>query len=418
MEEHSQRKLAVILHADVVGSTHLVQKNESVAHHRIQDAFRRFSATIEAYNGVTHELRGDALVAEFARASDAVSAALLFQNQNVEHNAALKDDIQPRLRVGISLGEVVVADHTVTGEGVVLAQRLEQLADPDGVVVQGTVSETVPTRLPFEFESLGEQMLKGFEQPVRAFAARLEAEASIPEPEAIGEASRALPGTKGKRRAWVIGVAAVIFVGVVGAFVWQNTHEEAVLDFPSGPRLAVMPFENLGEEEEQYFSEGLTEDLITTLSRFADMVVFPRQTTSQLSKEGASCREIGDALNADFILYGTLRRFDKSLRVTTKLLDAKDCAQLWSENYDGSLTAEDVYSVQDDIISQVAGSVGSSDAALWNWKKQQELQGKRADSLESYECVLTAVWWPQSFSEETHKRAKDCLERVVLTASP
>ena len=248
---------------------------------------------------------------------------------------------------------------------------------------------------------------------MRAFAARLEAEASIPEPEAIGEASRALPGTKGKRRAWVIGVAAVIFVGVVGAFVWQNTHEEAVLDFPSGPRLAVMPFENLGEEEEQYFSEGLTEDLITTLSRFADMVVFPRQTTSQLSKEGASCREIGDALNADFILYGTLRRSDKSLRVTTKLLDAKDCAQLWSENYDGSLTAEDVYSVQDDIISQVAGSVGSSDAALWNWKKQQELQGKRADSLESYECVLTAVWWPQSFSEETHKRAKDCLERVV-----
>ena len=162
MEEHSQRKLAVILHADVVGSTHLVQKNELVARHRIQDAFRRFSATIEAYNGVTHELRGDALVAEFARASDAVSAALLFQNQNVEHNAALKDDIQPRLRVGISLGEVVVADHTVTGEGVVLAQRLEQLADPDGVVVQGTVSETVPTRLPFEFESLGEQMLKGF----------------------------------------------------------------------------------------------------------------------------------------------------------------------------------------------------------------------------------------------------------------
>lgn len=124
------RKLTVILHADVVGSTQLVQRDESVAHERIQTSFRRFSKTIQEYGGITHELRGDALVAEFARASDAVIAATAFQIENTESDMRFEDDIHPQLRVGISLGEVIVADKTVTGAGVVLAQRLEQLAAP------------------------------------------------------------------------------------------------------------------------------------------------------------------------------------------------------------------------------------------------------------------------------------------------
>ena len=151
MADHPSRKLAVILHADVVGSTELVQRDESVAHERIQDSFRRFSETIKAYGGNTQEIRGDALVAEFARASDAVTAAIAFQVENTDSNAQLEDDMQPQLRIGISLGEVIVADNTVTGAGIVLAQRLEQLAVPGGVVVQGSVSETVPEAVAIRF---------------------------------------------------------------------------------------------------------------------------------------------------------------------------------------------------------------------------------------------------------------------------
>ncbi len=184
MAERSPRKLAVILHADVVGSTALVQLDESVAHDRIQDVFRRFSITINSYEGTAHEIRGDALVAEFGRASDAVSAALAFQASNSAHIQTFTDEIRPEIRVGISLGEVIIADGTVTGAGVVIAQRLEQLSGPGGVVVQGTVSETVPTRLPFEFESLGEQVLKGFDQPVRAFVVHLKSGEALPEPTA------------------------------------------------------------------------------------------------------------------------------------------------------------------------------------------------------------------------------------------
>ena len=183
MAERLTRKLAVLLHADVVDSTRLVQKDESLAHQRIHGAFQRLSDTTDAYGGIAHEIRGDALVAEFSRASDAVSAALAFQAANVDHNARLVDDICPEIRVGISLGEVIVADGTVTGAAVVLAQRLEQLAEPGGVVVQGSVSETVPDRMPFEFDGLGEQTLKGFDNPVRAFVARVSEGETVPGPE-------------------------------------------------------------------------------------------------------------------------------------------------------------------------------------------------------------------------------------------
>ena len=134
-KDHLARKLAVILHADVVSSTALVQVNEAIAHQRIQAAFRQFSETISSYGGNAREIRGDALVAEFERASDAVAASLAFQASNGELNTTIEDDIQPRLRIGISLGEVIFADNTVTGAGVVLAQRLEQLSEPGGVVV-------------------------------------------------------------------------------------------------------------------------------------------------------------------------------------------------------------------------------------------------------------------------------------------
>ena len=219
MVEHPPRKLAVILHADVVGSTALVQRNETIAHGRIQDAFRRFSRTIENYGGMTHELRGDALVAEFNRASDAVSAALAFQATNAAFNATLDDHIQPQIRIGISLGEVVIADNTITGAGVVLAQRLEQLAESGGVCIQGAAYETVPQRLPFAYENLGEQEVKGFADPVRVYAVNLKRGETIPAPEPV-EAARA----RGRKPMWprpVAGVTVVlILIGVTLAW-WQ-----------------------------------------------------------------------------------------------------------------------------------------------------------------------------------------------------
>jgi adenylate cyclase len=219
VSEEPTRKLAVLLHADVVGSTALVQKNETLAHQRMQDTFRRFSEAIVTHGGIAHEIRGDALVAEFPKASDAVAAAVDFQRTNTDHNNGLGDDVLAVVRVGIAMGEAVVADNTVTGEGIVLAQRLEQLAEPGGVCIQDAAYQTVPKRLPFVYENLGENRLKGFDDPVRALAVRPQTEASTAQHSS------------------------------------QSIEDAVTLELPDKPSIAVLPFTNMsGDPEQEYFS--------------------------------------------------------------------------------------------------------------------------------------------------------------------
>jgi len=220
--ERSVRKLAVILHADVVDSTGLVRADEALAHERIRDTFRRFANTIDTYGGVTQELRGDALVAQFDRASDAVSAALAFQSENSTFNATLDDDVLPRLRTGISMGEVVIADNTITGEGVVLAQRIEQLAEPGGVCITAAVHEALPGRLPFDQEDLGRQTLKGFDDPIQVHRVVLRTGEAIPQPQRIRrrEVSR-------RTRKLIVAGAALFLLLLAGTTLWFASRQPA-----------------------------------------------------------------------------------------------------------------------------------------------------------------------------------------------
>jgi adenylate cyclase len=356
------RKLAVILHADVVGSTSLVQKNETLAHERIQAAFHQFSETIKSYGGITRELRGDALVAEFDRASDAVAAALAFQVSNGELNATLDDGIQPQLRMGISLGEVVIADDTITGAGVVLAQRLEQLADSGGVVVQGSVSETVPARMPFEFESLGEMTLKGFDHPVRAFAARLRPGEELPEPE-----TDATP----------------------------KTAEPKDLQVPDKPSIAVLPFTNMsGDPEQEYFSDGITEDIITELSRFQMLDVIARQSSFAFKGQTIDIKEIGEKLGVRYLVEGSVRKLANRVRISVQLVDAITGAHIWVDRYDRAI--EDIFAVQDEVTHAVVSALpGQIQRAVLERTKR-----KRTESMTAYDCLLRGNWNYQLFTHE------------------
>ena len=216
------RKLAVILHADIVGSTVLVQRDERLAHERIQDVFRRFSNKIVAYGGKVHEVRGDALLAEFERASDAVSATLSFQSENISEIEKYTDDIRPELRVGIALGEVIIADNTITGAGVVLAQRLEQLSERGGLCISSAIREALPARLPFQYGPLGEQKIKGFEEPVRVFFVAMGKEGAIPAPEPGSKARSALSSRRAyrQRRAAVLLASAVVVIAILAGGVY------------------------------------------------------------------------------------------------------------------------------------------------------------------------------------------------------
>jgi TolB-like protein/class 3 adenylate cyclase/lipopolysaccharide biosynthesis regulator YciM len=351
-QDHLTRKLAVILHADVVGSTLLVQQNETLAHERIQAAFHNFSDTIKTYGGIARELRGDALVAEFERASDAVPAALAFQVLNEEINSKLDDDIQPQLRIGISLGEVIIADNTITGAGVVLAQRLEQLADPGGVVVQGSVSETVPARMPFEFESLGEQMLKGFDQPVRAFAARLQPGKELPAPEIIATPQSA--GPEG-----------------------LQVHDK--------PSIAVLPFTNMSDDPEQeYFSDGITEDITTALSYFTDLFVIARNSSFSYKGQSVEARQIARELGVRYLLEGSVRRLGNRIRINSQLINAITGGHIWAERFDGNL--DDIFELQDEITRKIVASI----APQIELAEVDRSRDTMPNSLSSYELSLKA----------------------------
>jgi len=174
--------LAVLLHADIVGSTSMAQRNEVAAHERIKNAFQRFNDVIVSYRGKVKEIRGDALVAQFERASDAVAAALSFLDSQVRQNEQLIDEMLTELRVGIALGEVVIDDHIITGSGVVLAQRVEQLAAPNGLCITTAIQEVLPRHMPFELEDLGAKELKGFGEKVRVYRVSVRHGEAFPAP--------------------------------------------------------------------------------------------------------------------------------------------------------------------------------------------------------------------------------------------
>ncbi len=373
-----------MLHADVVGSTALVQRDESLAHERIQDAFHRFSGTIESYDGHPLELRGDALVAEFNRASDAVEASLAFQTENTRFNSTLEDDIQPTLRIGISLGEVVVADNTVTGEGIVLAQRLEQLASAGGVCVQGAVYEAVPSRLPFEYESLGEQELKGFSEPVRAYAVSLKSGEAIPPPEVDAMSGEVQPERPKQR--WIVVGAMAVLVIVGGGLAWIQpwvpreepaSVESMAFPLPDKPSIAVLPFNNMSDDAQQeYFVDGMTEDLITDLSKISGLFVIARNSTFTYKGKAVTVSQVAEELGVRYVLEGSVRRSGDRVRVNAQLIDTTDATHIWAERYDYKV--DDIFTLQDKItqkiIGQLAVHLGPEEKILADQRETKDTQ--------------------------------------------
>jgi TolB-like protein/class 3 adenylate cyclase len=350
VDQDISRKLAVILHADIAGSTALVQSDETLAHRRITETFQRFSSIINTYGGTVHEVRGDALVAEFSRPSDAVSSALNFQNSHTEHLLTLNDEIKPTVRIGLSLGEVVFADNTVTGPGVVLAQRVEQIAQPGGVCLQGAVYEAVPRRLPFDYENLGKQEVKGFEEPVRVYTAVLKDGESIPAPER----------KKAVFHVWKPAVAAVVVITAIalGWFrPWEPQVEPASIErmafpLPDKPSIAILPFDNLSANPAQEtIGDGFTEDLTTDLSKISGLFVIARNSAFFYKGKTVKISQVAEELGVRYVLEGSVRRAGDQVRINAQLIDATTGGHVWADRYDGN--AADIFAVQDEFIRKI-----------------------------------------------------------------
>ncbi len=420
------RKLAVIMHADVVSSARLVHLDETLAHERIRGTFQRFSDTIRLYNGVAHEIRGDALVAEFPMASDAVCASLAFQEANAAHLDKLEDDVRPVVRVGIAMGEVVVADHMVTGDGVVLAQRLEQLAEPGGVVIQGAAHETVPKRLPFDYDDMGELALKGFDELVRAFAVKLRPGAAMPQPESHSQGDRRVPDLLYKvwptqttpaslrRRRFTVVSSIAALLAIAGIWVALTPFGEdaeksnAATKQADIPSIFVMPFVNRSDEPEQdYFVDGITEDIITDFSRLSNLTVIAWNTSSSFRGGTVQPQELKKAFGVDYVLDGSMRKSGDQLRITAQLVDASNGKQVWAERYDRRL--EDVFALQDDVTKKIVQALAVKLTAA----EKGQLGRPATNNFAAYETFLRGQQYFRQQTKEGNELARETYMRAI-----
>lgn len=409
----TRSKLAVILHADVVGSTALVRKDESLAHDRIRTAFQIFSEALRLYGGTVHEIRGDALVAEFSRALDAALAAVAAQHSNAEHNAELTDEIVPQIRVGIALGEVVIADDTLTGAGVVLAQRLEQLADPGGVCISAAVREAVPDRLPLDYADLGAHDAKGFDEAVVAYAVSLKPGEALPEPiSATVEAEVERPK---RQRLVAVVVALILIAGGLLSWLqpWKSDIERAdpakmAYTLPDNPSVAVLPFRNMSTDKEQeYFADGITEDIITDLSKISGLFVVARNSTFTYKGTPVEVRKVAEDLGVRYVLEGSVRRSAEKIRITAQLIDAVKGDHLWAERYDRDL--KDIFAVQSEVAQHVAKAL---DVTI-NSDEHERLFRKYTQSIEVYDAFIRARRSNILPSKTNVARAEKLFERVI-----
>jgi TolB-like protein len=312
------RRLTAILAADVAGYSRLMGADEEGTHERLKAHLRELvNPKIGDHRGRIVKNTGDGFLAEFQSVVDAVRCAVSVQRGMIERNAGTPPEERIEFRIGINLGDVIVEEHDIFGDGVNVAARLEALAEPGGICVSRVVRDQVRDKLEVVFEDLGDQQVKNIARPVRVYALRPKAVADLP-------ASSALP-------------------------IPPITQPTVV------PRLSivVLPFTNLSNEpDQQYFADGITEDLTTDLSRIAGMFVISRNTAFTYQGKRVDTKQVGRELGVRYILEGSVRRSGNQVRVNAQLIDAETDAHLWAERFD--YTASDLFALQDEVTNRIA----------------------------------------------------------------
>jgi TolB-like protein/class 3 adenylate cyclase/Tfp pilus assembly protein PilF len=344
-----ERKLAAILAADVVGHSRLVGADEAGTIARPRALRKEFiEPLIAEYRGRVVKLMGDGALVEFASAVDAVECAVALQRGVAEHEAAEPEDRRIQFRIGINVGDIIVEDGDILGDGVNVAARLEGLAEPGGICIARNVHNQVRAKLALAFEPMGQHRVKNIAEPVETFRVALDGVASVP-------AASRLPAAGSRVTRWLIPALGALVALVLAGGIWHFWPAEPP---PQGkPAIAVLPFDNLsGDESTRRLAEGITEDIITDLARFHDLDVIARNSTEIYEGRPVDIRQVGKDLNVGYVLEGSIQRQDDSVRVTGQLIDARTGAHVWSDRWDRP--AADVFAVQTEVAEKVAATLG------------------------------------------------------------
>lgn len=355
------RKLEAILAADVAGYSRLMQEDDEATVATLESYRGVFREKIQAHRGRVVDMAGDSVLAVFDAATGAVRAAFEVQVAVAERNEALPEARRMRFRVGVNLGEVIERrDGTVYGDGVNIAARLESLADAGGICVSGTVYDHVEGKSPVAFKFAGEHAVKNIAKPVRTYHAAID----------IGRESSRVPAP-------------------------TQTDVERALQPPDEPSIAVLPFANLsGKPEDEPFTDGMTETLITDLSRLNNLFVIARNSTFTYKGKPVDVRRVGEELGVRYVLEGSLQRIGTRLRVNAQLIEAQTGRHLWAERYDRTLA--DIFDIQDDLAQRI---VTELDVKLLKGEQARTWR-KSTRNPQAYDLFLTGQHHYKRFNRE------------------
>jgi TolB-like protein/cytochrome c-type biogenesis protein CcmH/NrfG len=365
--EKVERRLAAILSADAVDYSRLMAADELATLDTLNGHVAVMSGLIRQHGGRVVDAVGDNLLAEFPSAVDAVACAVDVQRHLDTRNAEMPSQRRMLFRIGINLGDLVVTEgKRIAGDGVNVAARLEALAEPGGVTVSGTVFDQVEGKLPLHFEDRGEQKVKNVPKPVRVFRV------AVSSAEATGEGQTPAGAT-----------------------------ELSVPGFAGKHAIAVLPFDNLsGDVEQEYFADGIVEDLITRLSASRIVPVIARNSTFVYKGQAVDVKKVSAELGVRYVVEGSVRKAGNRVRVTAQLIDATTGHHIWAERYDREL--HDIFDIQDEITETIVAAVGPelSKAEIHAALRRPEQQ------LDAWDCVSRAVWHVTRYNREDNEKAQ------------
>jgi len=392
-EPGTQRRLAAILAADVVGYSRLMQEDDRATLRALTERRALFAEKIAAHRGRIVNAPGDSILAEFGSVVDAVEAAVEIQQALAQANAALPETRRMQFRIGVHLGDVLVEGGGIFGDGVNIAARLESLAAPGGVNLSASAYEEVRGKLAHRFVDRGAQQVKNIARPVRVYALDWRAPAPW----------RRIAPRK------VLALAALVVIGLAALFGGAQLAKRLRPSEQAGPPLiAVLPFANLsGEEKREYFSDGMTEDIVNALGRFSGLRVMAASAVRAYKNTKATAEQVSRELGVRYIVQGSVREALGRLRVNVELADAASGTHLWSERYEGQ--GRELFDIQDQIVRSIAGTLAVRLTAI----EEQRATLKPPENMQAYDLVLRARERMSHQSRSTNREARSLLAQAL-----
>jgi adenylate cyclase len=406
------RKLAAILSADAVGYSRLMSDNESGTIKTIT-VYRELMATlIQMHRGKVVDSPGDSILAQFASVVDAVQCAVDIQKELKIKNEELSENRRMEFRIGINLGDVVQEAERIYGDGVNIAARLESLAEAGGICISRNVYEQIENKLTLGYEYLGEQSVKNIPKPIRAYNIIMDPQAAG---KVIGEKR-----IRSKPLQWAAVATGVVIVGFAAVAIWNfyfrftpsrekiSTISKPVIPLTDRASIAVLPFKNLsGDPEQEYFSDGITNDIITDLSKFRELLVIASNTLFTYKGKAVKVKDVGQELGVRYVLEGSVQKLSNKLRINSQLIDAATESHLWAERFDRDLN--DIFAVQNEIVQTIVATL----AIKVDVAERARAMRKDTDNLEAYDYVLRGKEFILRGTRSANIKAKEMFKKAI-----